>query len=220
MMLINRAISTSAVNCLRRVKPYPALPSNWPEDAPNHPVPLPRLRESPNDPDKARSANDRLVGSHLKNRNPMNLERMGIGFKPGGYSLELKSRRYWNKLDLKISNQHTTATVTHWTGRRVCSASTEEKSIAKFLYNYTDKAAVEVVAEVIGQRCLETGLYEVHLELDEEELKKDKMKKFVAAIKASGLIIGECDQYRQSKPLKNTLRFSKRAKPWQFVEQS
>jgi hypothetical protein len=50
-----------------------------------------------------------------------------------------------------ISSQHTTATVTHWTGRPVCSASTQEWAIKKFLYNYTDVAAVTIVGKVIGE---------------------------------------------------------------------
>jgi hypothetical protein len=41
--------------------------------------------------------------------------------------------------------------VTHWTGRPVCSASTQEWAIKKFLYNYTDVAAVTIVGKVIGE---------------------------------------------------------------------
>merc|ERR1719384_134841 len=40
---------------------------------------------------------------------------MLIGAKPQGWSLENKSRQFWNKLELEISNAHTTAVVTHWT---------------------------------------------------------------------------------------------------------
>ena len=49
---------------------------------------------------------------------------MRIGVKPRGWDLENKPRSFWNKLELEISNQHTTATVTHWTGRLVAQAST------------------------------------------------------------------------------------------------
>ena len=68
--------------------------------------------------------NDALA-PRMKNRNPMNLERMRIGAKPQGFLLEEKTRNYWNKLELEISNAHTTAVVTHWTGRPVARASTQ-----------------------------------------------------------------------------------------------
>merc|ERR1712215_651692 len=87
-----------------------------------------------------------------------NLEKMLIGKKPRGFDLENKSRNYWNKLELEITNNHTTAVVTHWTGRIVAKASTREWPIRQFLYNLTDQAALKVVGQVISQRGLEPGV--------------------------------------------------------------
>ena len=84
----------------------------------------------------------------------MNLEKMTIGYKPSGFPMERRKRNYWNTLDLSISSQHATATVTHWTGRTVCMASTKEWAIRKFLYNYTDNAALKCVGKVIGKYLL------------------------------------------------------------------
>ena len=75
-------------------------------------------------PSSPLTPNDALA-PRMKNRNPMNLERMRIGAKPQGFLLEEKTRKYWNKLELEISNAHTTAVVTHWTGRLVARASTQ-----------------------------------------------------------------------------------------------
>ena len=58
---------------------------------------------------------------------------------------EFKLRAHENKLELEISNNHTTAVVTHWTGRVVAKASTQEWSIRQFLYNLTDGAALKVL---------------------------------------------------------------------------
>merc|ERR1719249_479904 len=91
---------------------------------------------------------------------------MLIGAKPQGWNLENKPRQFWNKLELEISNAHTTAVVTHWTGRVVARASTQEWSIRQFLYNLTDQAALKVVGQVISQRCLETGVSEMVLLVD------------------------------------------------------
>ena len=90
------------------------------------------------------------VAPTLRNRNPMNLEKMRIGYKPNGFLADKRKREHWNALELSITGSHTIATVTHWTGRRVCSASTKEWAIQKFLYNYTDLAALKIVGQVIG----------------------------------------------------------------------
>ena len=37
----------------------------------------------------------------------------------------------------------------------MCRASTQEWAIKKFLYNYTDAAALQIVAKVLGQRALQ-----------------------------------------------------------------
>ncbi len=117
------------------------------------------------DPEGPTSDNDR-VATHLRNRNPMNLERMRIARKPSGFPLERRDREFWNRLDLSLSQQHTTAQVTHWSGRTVCEASTREWAIRRFLYNNTDAAAVQAVGRVIGQRCIETGVCEVYLKVN------------------------------------------------------
>ena len=69
--------------------------------------------------------NNNTVGPRVRNKNPLNLEKMLIGKKPRGFDMENKTRQYWNKLELEISGAHTTATVTHWTGRIVARASTQ-----------------------------------------------------------------------------------------------
>ena len=94
------------------------------------------------------------VAPVIKNRNPMNLEKMRIGLKPKGFSADKGQKEYWNALELSISSKNTTATVTHWTGRRVCSASTSEWAIEKFLYNKNDLAALKIVGKVLGTFCL------------------------------------------------------------------
>ena len=73
-------------------------------------------------------SNNNTVGPRVRNKNPLNLEKMLIGKKPRGFDMENKTRQYWNKLELEISGAHTTATVTHWTGRVVARASTQVSS--------------------------------------------------------------------------------------------
>jgi len=114
--------------------------------------------------------------------------------------MEFKTRKYWNKLNLEITNNHTTAEVVHWTGREVAKASTMEWPIRKQLYNLTDQAAVQAVAKIISQRCLETGVSEVFLDVDQSELKKDKMSKFISIIEQEGLSLTEPEVYVPPNP--------------------
>lgn len=36
-------------------------------------------------------------GKYVTNRNPRNLEKLCIGYKPDGYHLENPGRKFWNK---------------------------------------------------------------------------------------------------------------------------
>ena len=84
-----------------------------------------------------------------------------LGYKPSGFPTDKGSRNYWNALTLSCSGKHTQATVTHWTGRTVCSVSTREWAISKFLYSNTDVAAVTAVGKVLGMYLrTTTGLQE------------------------------------------------------------
>ncbi len=192
------------------------------EDPPAASPPDPRLwRNEGNplhDPLGPLSDNDR-VATHVRNRNPMNLERMRIARKPSGFSVERRDREYWNRLDLSITQQHTTAEVTHWTGRRVCWASTREWALQRFLYNNIDAAAVQAVGRVVGQRCLETGVREVHLKVEAEDMEKERMRKFVEAVRESGLVIGEGPEYRQENPHRRLSNWKPSLKAWEYTDE-
>ena len=162
------------------------------------------------------------VAPQIRNRNPMNLEKMTIGYKPSGFPMERRKRNYWNALDLSISSQHATATVTHWTGRTVCMASTKEWAIRKFLYNYTDNAALKCVGKIIGQRCLETGITEVHLQVRPEDMKKERMRTFVESIQHTGLFLSESEQYKPYNPHSMSPTDGKKCppvKPWSIIDE-
>ena len=103
-------------------------------------------------PSSPLTPNDALA-PRMKNRNPMNLERMRIGAKPQGFLLEEKTRNYWNKLELEISNAHTTAVVTHWTGRLVARASTQVWHVL----DYTARESSLVVVLGLSAVCGDVG---------------------------------------------------------------
>lgn len=41
--------------------------------------------------------NNEIIPNVINNRNPRNLERMRIAYKPAGYHLERKGRDFWHK---------------------------------------------------------------------------------------------------------------------------
>lgn len=164
-----------------------------------------------------------VVAPTIKNRNPFNLEKMRIGYKPSGFAGDKGCRSYWNGLKLSIGKQppNVTAEVVHWTGRTLCKASTEEWAIEKFLYNNADLAALKIVGKVLGQRCLETGISNVTVLIEAEELKREKVQTFLEALSDTGLTLHEEEQYLPYNPhygLINNLPKSK-IKPWEIIDE-
>ena len=127
----------------------------------------------------------------------------------------------WNALELSVTSKDTTALVKHWTGRQVCIASTKEWAIQKFLYSHTDRAALKIVGQVIGQRCLETGITEVALLVDKKDQEKDKIKTFTEAIRQTGLVLKEAEQFEPNNRFGGIAsgRYQARIKPWEIVDE-
>lgn len=108
------------------------------------------------------SAEDILPpGQYVYNRNPRNLEKLRIAYKPAGYHLEKPGREFWHKygcivllfnytlhhfchacwklifvrrLKITASKRHVTASVLHHTGMVPVLASTAEWAIRKQLF--------------------------------------------------------------------------------------
>ena len=59
--------------------------------------------------------------------------------------------------------------VMHFTGREVISTSSDEPYIKKRLYKCGDASAAYNVGRVLGKRCLQSGLLEMHTELTKQE---------------------------------------------------
>lgn len=64
------------------------------------------------------------------------------------------------------SNRHIHAYVEHYSGNKVISASTKEWAIKKCLKSTVDSGAAKLVGTVLAQRCLESGMLEIHSNYD------------------------------------------------------
>ena len=65
----------------------------------------------------------------------------------------------------------------------------------------------------------QTGISEVFLEVSEQDLKKERMRKFVEAVEGSGLNLSEGAPYKQIDPHRSDSNFNKRFKPWEVIDE-
>ncbi|XP_071448515.1 large ribosomal subunit protein uL18m [Hetaerina americana] len=171
------------------------------------------LRYSQVSIDSPISANDVVLPS-LVNRNPRNLERIRVAYKPKGYHVDKPGRDFWHKLVLTPSGRHITARVVHYTGSTVVSASSNEWCIRKHLYRTNDASAYVNVARVLSQRCLESGVIEMKTEYTKELPKTEKLASFFEVMEKNGIMLSEPDRFEGYKPW-DQLR---PVKPWEVSD--
>jgi len=132
-----------------------------------------------------------VVSKTFVNRNPRNLEMLGIAWKRRGWKFQYPTREYYHRLLFEQTNRHTTAYVEHCSGVRVLSASTTELAIARHLHSMKDVSAAHNVGRVLAQRCLESGLTSMILEPLDNSATSLKLQAFRAAIESGGVSLAE-----------------------------
>ncbi|XP_037942080.1 39S ribosomal protein L18, mitochondrial-like [Teleopsis dalmanni] len=103
---------------------------------------------------------------YVINRNPRNLEKLRVAYKPNGYLLEKPGRSYWHKLELNITNRYISAEVKHFENGPVVTASSSEWAIKKQLFKTNDASAYINTARVFAQRCLRSGITEIMCKIE------------------------------------------------------
>ncbi|XP_072163390.1 large ribosomal subunit protein uL18m-like [Diadema setosum] len=136
------------------------------------------------------SDNDR-VNPNFINRNPRNLERMAVARKDLGWSKSYPRKDYWHKLFIKKTNRHITAYIQHINGHVAVQASTKEWAIKQHLYSTSDVVASLNLGRVLAQRCLESGISYVHLNMEKERQEQEAIKAFLDALTDGGLLLYE-----------------------------
>lgn len=152
------------------------------------------------------------VSPKFYNRNPRNLERLRIAYKPTGYHLEAPGREFWHKLILEQSSRHVTAKIVHHSGLEVVSASTKEWAVKRFLYSTNDTSAFINLARVFAQRCLESGISEVRCDLKPHP--GGKVEKFVSYLEEGGVTLSEPPRFHPHRPW----HLDRPQKPWEVAE--
>lgn len=151
------------------------------------------------------------VSPVLTNRNPRNLERIRIAYKPDGYHIETQGRRFWHKLQLTSSGKYVTAMLTHYTNpaEPILRASTKEWSLKRQLYRYKDSSAYINLGRVFAQRCLQSGLTEMYSDVKDEAQSKERL--FLESLLEAGISLSEPSQYKTVKPWDQ----DRPEKPWE-----
>ncbi|XP_067673364.1 large ribosomal subunit protein uL18m-like [Haliotis asinina] len=125
---------------------------------------------------------DFKVNPVFLNRNPRNLESMGIARKRQGWILQYPRKNYYHKLFFERSARHTSAWVEHMNGETVVSASTREWAVQEQLYSTSDVSAAENIGRVLAQRCVECGLTSVFYDKTEDNTPSESREVFLKAV--------------------------------------
>ena len=82
------------------------------------------------------------------------------------------------RLYVKKSSRHITAYVEHINGNVVVSASTKEWAVKQHLYSTSDVSASLNLGRVLAQRCLESGVSYVHVNMFQSKKEQEGVCNF------------------------------------------
>lgn len=141
-------------------------------------------------PDVETKENEAVTPEFI-NRNPRNLELLGVARKERGWATVWPNREFWHRLRVVKTQHHVEAFVEHLNGQVVVSASTREWAIKKHLYSTRNVVACESVGRVLAQRCLEAGINFMVYQPTPWEASSDSIKRLQNAMTESGVMLRE-----------------------------
>ncbi|KAL1770224.1 39S ribosomal protein L18, mitochondrial [Sigmodon hispidus] len=131
------------------------------------------------------------VAPEFTNRNPRNLELLGVARKERGWATVWPSREFWHRLRVIKTQHHIEALVEHLNGQVVVSASTREWAIKKHLYSTRNVVACESIGRVLAQRCLEAGINFMVYQPTPWEASSDSINRLQNAMTEGGIVLQE-----------------------------
>ncbi|KAK4469571.1 hypothetical protein MN116_007110 [Schistosoma mekongi] len=126
-----------------------------------------------------------------RNKNPRNLELLGMAPITKGWELQAPRKDFWNKVVLDKGSHHTTGLVIHTSSKVLVSASTKEISIRKHLYSCTDVSAAENIGRVLALRCQQCCLTELFSDTNEISEENESTRAFYESLLAGGIQLKE-----------------------------
>ena len=111
------------------------------------------------------------------NRNPRNLEMMGIARKPSGLSCTYPNRNYYHCLEISTSKNQLELKVVHNSGFEVTTVSTESEHIKKYIYAPFSLNTYKILGGILGRRLVNFGITSLTIQtFSESEKKRPKME--------------------------------------------
>uniref|UniRef100_A0A0A9X8W3 Large ribosomal subunit protein uL18m n=1 Tax=Lygus hesperus TaxID=30085 RepID=A0A0A9X8W3_LYGHE len=141
------------------------------------------------------------AAEYVLNRNPRNLEKLCIAYRPSGWWLETPGRNYWHKLFIEKNSRNVSAYIQHYTGAVPLTASTREWAIKKHLFSSIDRSAYVNLGRILAHRCLQSGITEMicdHQPPKEEP--KTNVEAFLVEMLNGGVSLEEPERYVNPKP--------------------
>ncbi|KAM6356224.1 large ribosomal subunit protein uL18m isoform 1-T1 [Podargus strigoides] len=133
-----------------------------------------------------------VVAPDFTNRNPRNLELLGLARKERGWKTTWPKREFWYRLRLERTQHHVEAFVERCNGDVVVSASTREWAIKRHLYSPKGVAACKNLGRVMAQRCLEAGINFVNFKaVIPWEYRCDSIQEFEKSMEEGGVVLRE-----------------------------
>ncbi|XP_069776071.1 large ribosomal subunit protein uL18m [Narcine bancroftii] len=139
------------------------------------------------------------VAPRFRNRNPRNLECLGLGIKDNGWQTTWPRRSYWHRLTVRKSQHYLTAVVESAAGEPVISASTGEWCIRRHLPSGQGVSAAQNLGCVLARRCLEAGLGYLSFRAVPWVYRSDTIQHFCKVMKESGMVLSEPRRVRVTK---------------------
>ncbi|XP_078599424.1 large ribosomal subunit protein uL18m-like [Branchiostoma floridae x Branchiostoma japonicum] len=142
-----------------------------------------------------------IINPNFINRNPRNLERMGLGRKERGWKTTWPKKECWHRCHFVKSKRYVTGYVQHHNGHIVASASSFEWPIRKHLYSTSDVSAAENIGHVLAQRCLEAGIHFMEFDDVPHKLESETVQRFQQAMVDGGMNLSEPRRIYEHKHL-------------------
>ncbi|KAM6923971.1 large ribosomal subunit protein uL18m [Xenentodon cancila] len=132
------------------------------------------------------------VSPTFVNRNPRNLEQMGLAVKDRGWKTTWPQREFYHRLTFSRSQHHVTAQVfSSSSAVPVVSCSTKEWAVKRELASTHCVAACQAVGEVLAHRCQQAGITRMVYRAIPWTYRSDAVQAFRTAVKEGGILLSE-----------------------------
>ncbi|VDK61973.1 unnamed protein product [Onchocerca ochengi] len=127
------------------------------------------------------------------NRNPRNIEQIGLQAYPAGYGLDVDRHKhsFIYRANFERHRQYVEGQIEHYQEGIVLTASSREKQISGQLYSLSDISACANVGRVLGLRCAMAGIHFLQSINMKDIERSAHASAFFGALIESGVKFGE-----------------------------